>query len=145
MTKKKNDPKTKKERALLKAIGSVLLAIIASSHHWLHTLLIALGLTTLGTGLFALPPTLRLVFLLVSLVLSVWFIIVAKRKWSRNRPAAWVYLISSLISIILVFTAIPDTITNFNQPVQQEQKQEDSNQEQQIQQEQPSQHNGHHG
>lgn len=144
MTKKNNDPKTKKDRALLKAIGSVLFAVIASSHHWLHTLLIALGLTTLGTGLFALPPTLRLVFLLVSLVLSVWFIIIAKRKWSRNRPAAWVYLISSLISIILVITAIPDTITNLNQPVQQEQEQEkDSNQEQQKQQEQPSQHDEH--
>ncbi|MDM5205382.1 hypothetical protein [Cytobacillus kochii] len=131
MTKDGNHPNTKKERTLLKAVGSVLFAIIASSHHWLHTLLIALGLTTLGTGLFALPPSFRLVFLLISLILSLWFIRVAKKKWSRNRPASWVYLISSLISIILVITAIPDTITNLNQsdPVQQQEQQQDTQQQ----------------
>lgn len=119
-----NHSNAKKERPLLKAVGSVLFAIIASSHHWLHTLLVALGLTTLGTGLLALPPTLKLVFLLVSLAFSIWFIRVAKHKWARNRPAAWVYLISSLISIILVFTAIPNTITSLNQPVQQQEPQQ---------------------
>ncbi|MBM4764623.1 hypothetical protein [Bacillus sp. B15-48] len=117
-----NHSHSKKERTFIKAAGSVLFAIIASSHHWLHTLLIALGLTSLGAGLIAMPPTIRLIFLLVSLALSVWFIIVAKRKWFRDRPAAWVYLISSLLSIVLVMTAIPDTITSLNQPVQQEQE-----------------------
>jgi predicted permease len=107
--------KPKKERALLKATGSILLAIIASSHHWLHTLLIALGLTTLGAGLLSMPPFIKLVFLLFSLAFSIWFIMIAKRKWSRNRPAASVYFISSIISMIIVFTAIPDTIATFNQ------------------------------
>lgn len=124
MNKDHNYSQPKKERTLLKAIGSVIFAIIASSHHWLHTLLVALGLTTLGAGIFALPPTIKLIFLLVSLILSVWFIMVARRKWSRDRPAAWVYLISSLISIILVITAIPGTVSGLNQPVQQEQPQQ---------------------
>ncbi|WP_394237607.1 hypothetical protein [Niallia oryzisoli] len=135
MTQNTNHSKPKKEKTFLKAVSSVLFAIIASSHHWLHTLLIALGLTTLGTSLLALPPSIRLVFLLVSLALSLWFIRVAKRKWSKDRPAAWVYLISSIISIILVFTAIPDTITGLNQPVKQQQNQ---------QQEQNQDHQQHH-
>jgi hypothetical protein len=99
--------KPKKERALLKSTGSIMLAIIASSHHWLHTLLIALGFTTLGAGLLSIPPFFKLVILLFSLAFSIWFIMIAKRKWSRNRPAASVYFISSIISIIIVFTAIP--------------------------------------
>lgn len=110
----------KKDRAILKATGSVLFAIFASSHHWLHTLLIALGLTTLGAGLFTMPPLIKLLFLLLSLILSGWFIFIAKRKWSINRPAAWVYLISSIISIILVLTAIPDTFNSLEQPSYQE-------------------------
>jgi hypothetical protein len=113
--------KPKKERAFLKAIGSVLLAVIASSHHWLHTLLIALGLTSLGAGFLSMPPIIKLVFLLISLAFSVWFIIVAKRKWYRNRPAAWVYVVSSIISIIIVFTALPDSIASLNQPDNQKQ------------------------
>lgn len=136
--KKNHDLKPKKERAVLKAIGSVFFALIASSHHWVHTLLIALGLTSLGAGLLALPPSIRLGFLLISLAFSVWFIIVAKRKWSRNRPAAWVYLISSLISIILVISAIPDTIASLNEPVQQE---EPDNQPKEQQQEHENHHN----
>lgn len=124
MNKNKKHSNVKKERTLLRAIGSVLFAIIASSHHWLHTLLIALGLTTLGAGLVSLPPALKAVFLLVSLVFSIWFIIVAKRKWHGNRPAAWVYLISSVISIVLVITAIPQTITALTQPAQQQQLQQ---------------------
>lgn len=111
---------TKKDRAILKATGSVLFAIIASSHHWLHTLLIALGLTTLGAGIFTMPPLFKLIFLFISLILSGWFLFVAKRKWSINRPAAWVYLISSIISIILVLTAIPDTLNSLEQPSNQE-------------------------
>jgi hypothetical protein len=118
--------KPKKERALLKGIGSVLLAVIASSHHWIHTLLIALGLTTLGAGLLAMPPIIKLVFLLISLAFSIWFIVVAKRKWHRNRPAAWVYVISSIISIIIVLTAIPDSIKSLYQPDIQEQPTEQS-------------------
>ena len=114
----------KNEKTILKAIGSVLFAIIASAHHWLHTLLIALGLTSLGAGLLALPPALKAVFLLVSLIFSVWFIIVSRRKWISDRPAALVYLISSLISIVLVTTAIPQTITSLNQPAQQSQQQQ---------------------
>jgi energy-coupling factor transporter transmembrane protein EcfT len=131
MIKDRNYSKNKKERPLLKAVGSVLFAIIASSHHWLHTLLIALGLTTLGTGLLSLPPSISLVFLIISLILSVWFIRVAKLKWSRNRPAAWVYLISSLISIILVITAIPDTIISVYtpDPVKQQEKQQNTEQQ----------------
>jgi energy-coupling factor transporter transmembrane protein EcfT len=131
MIKDHNYSKNKKERPLLKAVGSVLFAIIASSHHWLHTLLIALGLTTLGTRLLSLPPSISLVFLIISLILSVWFIRVAKLKWSRNRPAAWVYLISSLISIILVITAIPDTITSVYtpDPVKQQEKQQNTEQQ----------------
>jgi hypothetical protein len=61
----------KKEKGILKAIGSVLIAIFASSHHWVHTLLIALGLTSLGTGLFSLSPWVKIVFMLISLVISV--------------------------------------------------------------------------
>lgn len=116
MTNNNHHSTPKKERALLKAIPSVLLAIIASSHHWLHTLLITLGLTTLGAGFLAMPPIIKLAFLLISLAFSLWYIFVAKRNWSRNRPAAWVYIISSIISIIIVFTAIPDTIASLKQP-----------------------------
>lgn len=149
MTKDKNHTNPKKERTLLKAVGSVFFAIIASSHHWIHTLLIALGLTTLGTSLLAMPPSIRLVFLLISLALSAWFLRVAKKKWSKDRPAAWVYLISSIISIVLVITAIPDTITSLNQPdpVQQLDQQQEPDQQQpkeEPQLEQQQDHEGHH-
>ena len=100
---------------ILKGIGSILLAIVASSHHWVHTLLIALGLTTLGTGLLSISPTTKLIFMLISLVVSIWMIFVALKKWNHNRPAAWVYLISSIISIILVATAIPKIYVDNNQ------------------------------
>ena len=123
---KNNTMDKKSEKTILKATGSVLFAIIASAHHWLHTLLIALGLTTLGAGLLALPPALKAVFLLVSLIFSVWFIIVSRRKWISDRPVALVYLISSIISIVLVTAAVPKTITSFSQstlPTQQSQHQ----------------------
>ncbi len=105
----------KKDKSMFKAIGSILFAIIASSHHWLHTLLIALGLSTLSTGLFSLSPPIKFAFLLLSFIFSTWFILLAKRKWSYDRPSAWVYLISSLISIVLVVTALPQTFTALNQ------------------------------
>ncbi len=144
MTEDKNHSNPKKERTFLKAVGSVLFAIIASSHHWIHTLLIALGLTTLGTSLLAMPPSIKLVFLVISLALSIWFLRVAKKKWSKDRPAAWVYLISSIISIILVITAIPDTITSLNQPdpVQQQDQQQQPKEE--PLQDQQEEHEGHH-
>ncbi|TLS49993.1 hypothetical protein FE782_21890 [Paenibacillus antri] len=107
--------KENKPLTLLKGAGSVAFAIVASSHHWLHTLLVALGLTTLGAGLFSLSPQVKMIFLAVSLVVSLWFLRVTKRKWRRNRPAAIVYLISSLISIVLVLTALPQTISDFTQ------------------------------
>lgn len=113
----------KNDRSLIKAIGSVLLAIIASSHHWVHTLLLALGLTTLSTGLLGFSPSIRIVFLLISLLVSLWFIFTAKRIWGYNRPSAWVYLISSIISIALVFTAVPQTISVLSQSSQQQQQQ----------------------
>ena len=105
----------RKDKGILKGIGSILLAIVASSHHWVHTLLIALGLTTLGTGLLSISPTSKLIFILISLVVSMWMIFVAIKKWNHNRPAAWVYLISSIISIILVATAIPKIYVDNNQ------------------------------
>lgn len=84
-------------------------------------ILIALGLTTLGTGLLSISPTTKLIFMLISLVVSIWMIFVALKKWAHNRPAAWVYLISSIISIILVATAIPKIYVDNNQvPPQQE-------------------------
>ena len=73
----------KKGKGIIKGIGSVLLAVIASSHHWVHTLLLALGLTTLSSSLLSLSPPTKIIFLLVSLVVSAWFIHIAKRKWSR--------------------------------------------------------------
>lgn len=112
----------KKDKSIFKAIGSVFFAIIASSHHWLHTLLIALGLSTLSTGLFSVSPSLKFAFLLLSLIFSLGFILLAKRKWSYDRPSAWVYLISSLISIVLVVTALPQTFAALNQLPQQQQK-----------------------
>lgn len=113
----------KKGKGIIKGIGSVLLAVIASSHHWVHTLLLALGLTTLSSSLLSLSPPTKIIFLLVSLVVSAWFIHIAKRKWSYDRPAAWVYLISSIISIVLVITALPQAISAVLPPSQQQQQQ----------------------
>ncbi len=126
----------KKDRTLLKAISSVLFAFIASSHHWIHTLLLALGFTTLGSGLLLLSPSLKIIFLLVSLLVSGWFIIIAKRKWKHNKPSAWVYLISSIISIILVVSAIPQTINQLTT--------EKTSPQQQQQTDNPEEHNLHH-
>lgn len=114
--------KKDKSKSIFKAIGSVLFAIIASSHHWLHTLLIALGLSTLSTGLFSLSPSIKFAFLILSVIFSLGFILLAKRKWSYDRPSAWVYLISSLISIVLVVTALPQTFKALNQQPQQQQE-----------------------
>lgn len=114
----------KKDKGIIKAIGSVLFAVIASSHHWVHTLLIALGLTTLSSSLLSLSPPTKIIFLLVSLVVSAWFIRVAKRKWSYDRPSALVYLISSIISIVMVITALPQAISDVI-PQSQQQQQKD--------------------
>ncbi|MDT8899653.1 hypothetical protein [Anaeroselena agilis] len=109
----------KREKSVLEAVGSVLLAIVASSHHWVHTILIALGLTTIGSGLLSLPGPFKILFLLVSLAISVRFIFVARQKWRQDRAVAWVYLISSVISIVLVATAVPQTAGElFNQSAQ---------------------------
>ncbi|WP_075367006.1 hypothetical protein [Desulfosporosinus metallidurans] len=113
----------KKGKGIIKATGSVLLAIIASSHHWVHTLLLALGLTTLSSSLLSLSPPTKIIFLLVSLVVSLWFIHIAKRKWIYDRPSAWVYLISSIISIVLVITALPQAISDVLPPSQPQQQQ----------------------
>ena len=106
---------------------SALLAVIASSHHWVHTLLLALGLTTLSSNLLSFSPSTKIIFLLVSLVVSAWFIHIAKRKWNYDRPSAWVYLISSIISIVLVITALPQAISAVLPPSQQQQLPQDHN------------------
>ncbi|UOF92285.1 hypothetical protein LSG31_09035 [Fodinisporobacter ferrooxydans] len=97
--------KTKKGKGIRGSILSILFAFIASSHHWLHTLLIAFGLTSLGASLISMPPAIRTGFMILSLIISFWMLFVAWRKRITNRPAAWVYLISSLISIIVVVTS----------------------------------------
>ncbi|PLR82185.1 hypothetical protein CVD25_08765 [Bacillus canaveralius] len=117
----------KKGRGILKAIGSILVAILASSHHWVHTLLIALGLTTLGTGLLSLSPWVKIVFMLLSLVISVWMIRGALRKWNHHRSVSWVYLISSILSIIIVLTALPQIFDDSN-PIQQNEEQQEHQQ-----------------
>jgi len=117
-------PDRKKGKGIVQAIGSVLFAVIASSHHWVHTLLIALGLTTLSSSLLSLSPPAKIVFLLVSLFISGWFIVVVKRKWSYDRPSAWVYLISSVISIVMVISALPQAISDVIPPSQQQQQQQ---------------------
>ncbi|XJZ28051.1 hypothetical protein ACF5W4_04425 [Bacillota bacterium Lsc_1132] len=126
----KQSEQPKKEKGILKAIGSVLLAIVASSHHWVHTLLIALGLTTLGTGLLSLSPGVKLGFMLVSLIVSVWMIRVAIRKWHHHRSVSWVYFVSSIFSIIIVLTALPQVLAENNpspQPIQQPDHQQHHN------------------
>jgi len=125
MNKNEAVQERKKDKGIIKAIGSVLFAVIASSHHWVHTLLIALGLTTLSSSLLSLSPPIKIIFLLVSLVFSAWFIRVAKHKWSNDRPAAWVYLISSIISIVMVMTALPQAISDVFPPSQQQQQEKD--------------------
>jgi hypothetical protein len=108
----------KEEKGILKAIGSILIAIVASSHHWLHTLLIALGLTSLGTGLLSLPPWIKIGFMLFSFFISIMMLRVAKRKWNHHRSVSWVYLISSILSIIIVLASMLQVFTN-NNPSQQ--------------------------
>ena len=54
----------KTSKGIIKGIGSVLLAVIASSHHWVHTLLLALGLTTLSSSLISLSPPTKVIFLI---------------------------------------------------------------------------------
>lgn len=108
----------KKEKGILKAIGSILVAIVASSHHWVHTLLIALGLTSLGTGLFSLSPWVKIVFMAISLIISILMIRVAVRKWNHHRSVSWVYIISSILSIIIVVSALPQAFAA-NNPSQQ--------------------------
>lgn len=122
MNKKEADQDEKKDKGIIKAIGSVLFAVIASSHHWVHTLLLALGLTTLSSSLLSLSPSTKIVFLLASLVVSAWFILIAKRKWSYDRPSAWVYLISSILSIVMVITALPQAISAVIPSPQQQQQ-----------------------
>ena len=123
MNKREAVQERKKSKGIIKATGSVLLAIIASSHHWVHTLLLALGLTTLSSSLLTLSPSTKIIFLVASLVVSTWFIFVAKRKWTYDRLAAGVYLISSIISIVLVITALPQAIAAVLPPSQQQQQQ----------------------
>lgn len=113
----------KKDKPVLKSIGSIALAVIASSHHWLHTLLIAMGLTSLGAGLISLSPSIKVIFLFFSLAISILFLRVSRKKSHRDRGAAWVYLISSIISIILVTTALPQMIADFDQAPQEQQQQ----------------------
>lgn len=108
--------KSGREKTWLKSAGSVLFAIIATSHHWLHVLLISIGLTSIGAALFNMPPVLKIILLLISLAISIRFMFAAKRKWKLERSVAWVYVISSLLSIVIVFSAIPQTVGAIIQP-----------------------------
>ncbi len=92
----------KKDRTLLKAGTSILFAIIASSHHWLHTLLIALGLTTLGANLLALSPIMRFCFYSYLLFFPYgfyWWHNVNGRK-NVQRPLFTLFLPYSLLSLL---------------------------------------------
>lgn len=107
-----------------RTVETVKKVIIPSSHHWVHTFLLALGLTTLSSSLLSFSPPVKIVFLMVFLVVSTWFIYIAKRKWSYDRPAAWVYLISSIILTVLVITALLQAIADILPPLQPQQEQQ---------------------
>ncbi|MCL6588054.1 MAG: hypothetical protein K6T72_16385, partial [Anoxybacillus sp.] len=120
------DTPSGEKKSIFKAIGSILFAIIASSHHWVHTLLIALGLTTLGSGLFSMSPSVKISLMAVSLIISIWMTWSAISKWNHHRSIAWIYLVSSIISIVIVVTALFQTVTEIKQIPEQAPRQERS-------------------
>lgn len=123
----KEGKKSTQGKTWLKSIGSVLFAIIATSHHWLHLLLISVGLTSVGAFLIDMPSILKIILLILSLVISIRFIFVAKRKWRDERSVAWVYVVSSILSIVIVFSAVPQTIYAMIQPPSNTQNQNNIN------------------
>lgn len=60
----------------------------------------------------------------ISLMISIWMIWSAIRKWNHHRSTAWIYLVSSIISIVIVATALVQTVVEINQTPGQEPGQE---------------------
>jgi hypothetical protein len=67
----------------LTAVGSMLLAFLASQHHTLHMLLFTLGMGSAGMGFMNQFPVLRRAMLLMSLMMTGWTVY---RLWRRQRP-----------------------------------------------------------
>ncbi|MCL6444449.1 MAG: hypothetical protein K6T83_13525 [Alicyclobacillus sp.] len=108
------------EKAIGSSIGSILIAIVTSSHHWVHMLLIALGLGAVGAGLFTMPIPIRIGLLVVSVVVSIGMLFVAWRKRTNNKAVAWVYFISSVVSLVIIATSVPTLVQSAAPSVHQE-------------------------
>lgn len=123
-TRKRHDDKTTKSsgKDFWRSVGSILIAIVASSHHWLHMLLLTLGLGVLGVGITTMPLTLRIVLVVFSFVVSIGMLFVAWRKRIHNKVVAWVYFFSSVLSLVILATSLPVLVqTNTPAPSAHEQ------------------------
>lgn len=107
-------------KAIGSSIGSILIAIVASSHHWVHMLLIALGLGAVGAGLFTMPIPIRIGLVAVSVAVSIGMLFVAWHKRTKNKAVAWVYFISSIVSLVIIGTSLPTLVQSAAPSVHQE-------------------------
>lgn len=86
-------------RTWLAAVGSFLVALVASSHHSLHMILLSLGL---GATSFFMTPTLRRAMLLLSLAMAAFLTYRLVRHPERPMPQLVAAVVSICLSVGLV-------------------------------------------
>lgn len=89
----------------LAAVGSALLAFLATQHHNLHMLLIPLGMGSAGMGFLTHFPMIRRLMLAMSLCMAGF---ATYQLWSRQRPARMRVLggVSAGLSFVLVVWSV---------------------------------------
>jgi hypothetical protein len=85
-------------------IGAAVLAFVASQHHNIHMLAIALGLGGAGASFMQSYPAIRRVMLLVSIGMVVFTLISLRRRPVSPGMRVWVVLFSILTIGIVVWS-----------------------------------------
>ena len=104
-------PKEKKRsvgKEGITSLGAVCLAFLASQHHNLHMLLVAVGIGGAGMSFMNTFPVVRKVMLLMSLAMVG---LMVYRAWDSKRPASM--RVMNLVSVVLTLGLVAWSVSRF--------------------------------
>jgi hypothetical protein len=94
------------QKEYVTSVGSVLTALLAGSHHWIHMLILALGVGSGAVSGLMTNPLVRHAMLVLSLSMVAYMQITYWRRKHRTWAMTLVVMFSSVMSVGMSFYAL---------------------------------------